>query len=59
MSAMAELDFLLNDLNDARQAYDDATTSKRPRLGHVITTGNALAQAAQELHNTLVLALRS
>lgn len=54
MSAMAELDFLLNDLHAARQAYDDATVSKHPNLGRVIDAGDDLSKAAYDLHHTLV-----
>lgn len=57
MSAMAELDLLLNELNDARQAYDEA--KERPNLVRVIATADHMSQAAQELHSTLLQALTS
>lgn len=57
MSAMADLDLqleeLLNDLNDARQSYDDAT--EHPNLVRIMATGDQLATAANELHHFLVM----
>jgi hypothetical protein len=41
---------LVNELNECRQAYDDAVAPEHPILDHVITAGNHLSNVAYELH---------
>jgi hypothetical protein len=55
---LSRLTDLVNDLNDARQAYDDAVVGRqRPQLGRVMQAGDNLSNVAYELHNFLVLKL--
>ena len=51
--------YLVNDLNDAKQAYDNVVVPERPDLERVLATGERLRSAAEDIHSFLVSKLTS